>query len=160
VETMLYPRRVRWRQLSFPSTLHLQPVLELLLHGVPYPCDAEVRLGLQEALVNAAKHGNDLDPSRIVEVRYTRCGSFRWWVIRDQGNGFQAPPPAELICSHHLPESEMSCGRGLFILHQVFDQVAWNQEGNELTLGKLMPTLWSQWLNQCQERFRPTWALP
>lgn len=160
METMLYPRQVRWRQLSFPSTLYLQPVLELLLHGVPDPCGAEVRLGLQEALVNAAKHGNELDPARIVEVRFARCGGYRWWVIRDQGSGFEAPSPAGLLCGQQLPECELGCGRGLFILHQVFDQVAWNRQGNELTLGKLMPTPWKQWISQLEQRLGTAWALP
>lgn len=158
--TILYPRQARWRQLSFPSTLHLQPVLELLLLGIPDTWGAEVRLGLQEALVNAAKHGNALDPARIVEVQYTRCGSYRWWVIRDQGSGFRTPPPAGLLCSQQLPEWDMDCGRGLFILHQVFDQVAWNELGNELTLAKQMPNPWRHWLNQFQQCLHPTWAMP
>jgi anti-sigma regulatory factor (Ser/Thr protein kinase) len=158
--TSLYPRQARWRLMSFPSTLHLQPVLELLLQEIPDHGEAEVRLGLQEALVNAAKHGNALDPRCIVEVHYARCGGFHWWVIRDQGHGFQTPPPAELLCTQQLPEWEMDSGRGLFILQQVFDQVAWNEQGNELTLAKRISPPWSFWLNQFQQRLRPSWALP
>ena len=42
-----------------------------------------VRLALEEALVNAIKHGNQLDPAKRVRVGYTvthrsiRCGSRR-----------------------------------------------------------------------------------
>lgn len=126
----------KWDTLSFVSTLYLQPVLELLLKNVPDPWRAEVRLGLQEALVNAAKHGNQLDPSKCVSVKYSVAGSSIWWVITDQGTGFPHPcscdDAADSNCSSHPRE----CGRGLFILYQVFDHVTWCDGGRELHLGK------------------------
>jgi anti-sigma regulatory factor (Ser/Thr protein kinase) len=65
----------KWDTLSFVSTLYLQPVIDLLLKNVPDPWKAEVRLGLQEALVNAAKHGNQLDRSKFISVKYSVSGS-------------------------------------------------------------------------------------
>lgn len=50
--------------LQFASTLYFQPVIAFLLEGVPQRWQAEIRLGLQEALVNAARHGNGLDPNK------------------------------------------------------------------------------------------------
>ena len=44
-----------WNTVSFASTLYLCPILDLLLAEVPEQLQAEIRLGLQEALVNAAK---------------------------------------------------------------------------------------------------------
>ena len=38
---------------SFASTLYLCPILDLLLLKVPEELQPEIRLGLQEALVNA-----------------------------------------------------------------------------------------------------------
>jgi anti-sigma regulatory factor (Ser/Thr protein kinase) len=35
-----------------------------------------------------------------------------------------------------LPRHEGECGRGLYILHQIFDQVEWNSKGTELRLCK------------------------
>jgi serine/threonine-protein kinase RsbW len=122
---------------SFASTLHLCPVLDLLMTDVPARWRAEVRLGLQEALVNAAKHGNKLDPNKTVLVEFYILENEYWWVISDQGSGFS---PA---CSCAVDRTDAQdvrqvgeCGRGLYILHQVFDQVHWNQQGTELRLCK------------------------
>ena len=50
--------------MSFASTLYLCPILDLLTASIPEELEPEIRLGLQEALVNAAKHGNHLDPAK------------------------------------------------------------------------------------------------
>jgi len=130
------PVSSKWSTISFASTLYLCPVLDLLLSGVPNRLQAEVRLGLQEALVNAAKHGNNLDPSKKVLVRFSVVENTCWWVISDQGSGI----PIDCCCnperSEQLPDQESECGRGIFILHQVFDRVEWNPHERELKLGK------------------------
>jgi serine/threonine-protein kinase RsbW len=138
VAFLLRPIKPRWLNLSFPSTLYLCPILDLLLQEVPNAFHAELRLGLQEALVNAAKHGNLLNPEKSVSVRYARLPDRHEWIITDQGIGFEPPtapcdptPPQE-----HLPSHGCECGRGLFILFEVFDQVHWNKSGTELSLSK------------------------
>ncbi|MDX2228577.1 MAG: anti-sigma regulatory factor [Leptolyngbyaceae cyanobacterium bins.349] len=122
--------------MSFASTLYLVPILDLLLSEIPPQWKQEVRLGLQEALVNAAKHGNKLDPSKTVLVRFSVVADQYWWVISDQGGGFK---PAN-DCLSNLEDTiscfEKECGRGLYILHQVFDKVQWNRQGTELRLCK------------------------
>ncbi len=128
----------KWVTLSFVSTLYLHPVLDLLLANVPPQWHAEIRLGLQEALVNAAKHGNRLDPSKQISVKHAASGGHHWWIIADQGSGFQHPCSCKEAdkksCSPH-PED---CGRGLFILYQIFDQVSWQEGGRELHLCKAL----------------------
>lgn len=137
VSFLLRPIKPRLLTLSFPSTLYLCPVLDLLLEEIPVELQLDLRLGLQEALVNAAKHGNHLDPSKSVSVNYKREHNRHEWVITDQGGGFIPPMVCPISQSEdHLPENECECGRGLFILFQVFDQVAWNPEGTELRLAK------------------------
>lgn len=126
-----------WNTVSFPSTLYLIPILDLLLSKVPNHFKAEVRLGLQEALVNAAKHGNQLDPGKKVLVRFSAVSNEYWWVISDQGAGFSPPDCcADAELEDHLPCDEGECGRGLYILHQIFDRVQWNSQGTELRLCK------------------------
>ncbi len=129
----------RWESLSFTSTLYLRPILDALLETAPDLMHDELRLGLQEALVNAAKHGNQLDPQKLVSVRYAKAHGYYWWIVSDQGEGFERPttcPP----CPHadSLPENLLvsDCGRGLYILHQVFDQVCWSENGKEVHLAK------------------------
>jgi serine/threonine-protein kinase RsbW len=127
----------RWTTLSFASTLFLHPVIDLLLAEIPDAIQAklELRLGLHEALVNAAKHGNKLDPSKLILVRYSAVEGQFWWVIADQGCGFQPDYP-NVAATDCPPCVEAECGRGLYILQQIFDQVYWNAEGTELSLYK------------------------
>jgi len=73
----------RWKTISFPSTLYLCPVLDLLLTKIPPDLHPEIRLGLQEALVNAAKHGNQLDPSKQVVVKFSYDKGEYSWLICD-----------------------------------------------------------------------------
>lgn len=102
---------------------------------IPFEWRPEVRLGLQEALVNAAKHGNNLDPRKTVLVRFFSSSSQYWWVISDQGTGFSPPSYCD-VSAQQLPCDEWECGRGLYILYQIFDQVQWNSQGTELRLCK------------------------
>lgn len=133
----ILPRSIgrNWVTISFPSTLYLVPVLDFLLDRVPHPWKSEVRLGLQEALVNAAKHGNKLDPGKEIQVHFSVNAEKCEWVICDQGCGFSPPISCEEVRVEGLCD-EQECGRGLFILHQVFDHVQWNPQGTELRLCK------------------------
>ncbi len=130
------PRR-SWETLTFASTLYLCPVLDLLMADVPPEWAMEVRLGLQEALVNAVKHGNKLDPQKTISVQFSVTGGLYSWVITDQGAGFS---PRHDCCLSDpealLPPEDWERGRGLCILHQIFDQVHWNRQGTELRLCK------------------------
>lgn len=136
ISVSLRPSGRRCGTISFASTLHLCPVLDLLLAEVPDRWKPELRLGLQEALVNAAKHGNQLDPNKKVLVEFFIIDGQYWWIISDQGRGF-AP---SCCCTVDTPKGDVNevdeCGRGLYILHQIFDQVHWNQHGTELRLCK------------------------
>jgi len=127
----------KWGTLSFASTLHLRPVLDLLLADVPTHCECELRLGLQEALVNAATHGNRLDPTKTVLVQYCFLQNQYWWIVSDQGDGFLPEFTLSLrqkaVCE---PTEIQECGRGLYIMNQVFDVVQWDDDGSELRLCK------------------------
>lgn len=122
-----------WKTISFPSTLYLYPILDLLLAKIPPELHPEIRLGLQEALVNAAKHGNKLDPSKRVVVKFSFCNGEYCWVISDQGNGFMSPCEC-LLDEKDLPPEKAESGRGLCLLHHIFDQVRWNRQGTQVTL--------------------------
>jgi anti-sigma regulatory factor (Ser/Thr protein kinase) len=134
IVTPVRPVGRKWSTLSFASTLYLVPVLDLLLAEVPQIWQPELRLGLQEALVNAAKHGNQLDPSKQVTIRFSAVTHNYWWVISDQGG------EAGNNCADRLddptPCQELECGRGFYILRQVFDRVHWSPDSHQLDLYK------------------------
>ncbi|MDJ0617002.1 MAG: anti-sigma regulatory factor [Calothrix sp. MO_192.B10] len=132
----LRPVGRNWGTISFASTLYLCPILDLLLAEIPTKMQAELRLGLQEALVNAAKHGNNLDPGKTVIVRFSLIDDRYWWIISDQGRGFHPACSQDQNPTEYLPPEESESGRGLCILHQIFDQVEWNRKGTELRLCK------------------------
>lgn len=131
----LRPPKHDWGTMSFASTLYLCPILDLLLAKVPEECRQEVRLGLQEALVNAATHGNNLDPSKAIVVQYSITDDQFSWIISDKGAGFN-PGCRCTEQLRYIPPEEAESGRGMCILHHVFDQVHWNRQGTKLRLCK------------------------
>lgn len=140
VNSSLLPLKPQWKTIVFPSTLYLIPVLDLLLQHVPSPHYADIRLGLQEALVNAARHGNALDVQKSVEVKFKKQGKRYIWVVVDQGAGF-APPTSchwPLQSFQDIPDRSQECGRGIFLLYQIFDEVLWSENGTVLHLTKTL----------------------
>ena len=122
---------LRWCDFITPSTLQLAPLIELLLEPVALgPLRMQLRLGLQEALVNAVNHGNGGDPAKFLRIR--RIETPLWWIwqVQDQGPGLapqgrQGKLPAQL---------DAPKGRGLFLIHHCFDDVRWSPRGNRLQL--------------------------
>ncbi len=130
------PVKSEWGKVSFSSTLFLCPILDRLLSTIPSKWHAEIRLGLQEALVNAAKHGNNLDPRKQVIVRFCFEEGAYWWIISNEGGGFYTPERNRSSVPAPLPPVESESGRGMFLLHQIFDRVVWNRQGTEISLCK------------------------
>jgi serine/threonine-protein kinase RsbW len=127
-----------WKTITFASTLQLSQILENLLSHIPRFWQAELRLGLQEALVNAVKHGNQIDSSKQIKISFTTKGNCYWWIIEDQGSEFDRNRSitnhlSEIPC---LEQDASECGRGLYILRQVFNRVHWDQQKHQLYLFK------------------------
>ncbi len=103
------------------------------LYYLPLDEDAifKIRLSLQEAVVNAAKHGNKMDPSK--EVRVVMNVDARSVVIEvtDQGAGFNArrlPDPTR-------PENiSKLCGRGVFLIRHLMHDVRFLDEGRTIRM--------------------------
>ncbi len=133
---LLSPVKRELDRVSFGSTLYLWPILDRLLVRVPAGWRAEIALGLQEALVNAAKHGNKLDPDKQVSVRSWFVEGEYWWAISDEGSGFHPPVNDFRSTLDLLPPVEAESGRGMSILYQIFDRVVWNRQGTEIHLCK------------------------
>ena len=126
----------RWADFILPSTLQLSPLLELLLE--PVDCQEtsyRLQLGLQEAIVNAVRHGNAGDPGKCLRIRRILTPNWLIWQIQDEGKGL--PGSARLAC---LPEQlDANHGRGLFLMHQCFDDIRWSSRGNRVQLACRRP---------------------
>ncbi|NES82641.1 MAG: anti-sigma regulatory factor [Moorea sp. SIO2B7] len=132
----LPPTGLNWSIMSFASTLYLYPILDLLLAKIPREWQAELRLGLQEALVNASKHGNKLDPSKTVVVHFSITPDQYSWIITNEGQGFSTDCGCHNGHREHFPPEQAESGRGLYILDEIFDQVHWNRQGTQVRLCK------------------------
>ncbi len=120
-----------WNDFYIPSTLQLKSFIDLLLEKVDdgnQDIYNKLELGLNEALVNAVVHGNSGDQGKSIRIRRIITPNWFIWQIQDEGNGV---PVKSRIGS--LPTNLDSInGRGLFLIHQCFDDVRWSKEGNRL----------------------------
>ena len=113
------------------SSLQLSDFVELLLEPLyKYQHLYLIRLGLHEALVNAVKHGNKFDSSKIIKVKRIITPHWWVWIIQDQGQGMKLDKR-----KFNLPKRiDSVSGRGLYIINECFDDVRWSPKGNKLQL--------------------------
>lgn len=117
---------------------HLDGVLEylndrMLQLGIVEPEDSEVMIALDEAIVNAIKHGNKCDPRKAVHIVAEFSIEGARFMIADEGPGFareSVPDPTE-PCRLLEPS-----GRGLLLINHIMDEVRFNQIGNCLEMFK------------------------
>ena len=92
-----------------------------------------IHLAVEEALVNAIKHGNHDDPSKLVDI-CIRLSPERMWIrVKDEGKGFNpfdVPDPTE---DENL---ELPSGRGLMLMRSFMNEVEYNALGNSVTMAK------------------------
>ncbi len=93
-----------------------------------------VELALQEALANAIRHGCRNDPSKRLQCIVTVDDSGEVViVVRDPGQGFDpASVPNPLDPGNVLKSS----GRGIFLINELMDEVAFADGGRELQMRK------------------------
>ena len=93
-----------------------------------------VHLAMEEALVNAIKHGNHRDPSKTVEVA-CRISKNRVQVrVTDEGAGFD---PALVPDPTDEENLEIPSGRGLMLMRCYMTSVQFNARGNQVSMEKL-----------------------
>jgi serine/threonine-protein kinase RsbW len=93
-----------------------------------------IKLALEEALVNAIKHGNQLDADKHVTIWYSVTGERFDVRITDEGPGFN---PAD-VPDPTAPENlERPCGRGLLLIRNFMTEVAYQGRGNVVAMSKL-----------------------
>jgi serine/threonine-protein kinase RsbW len=105
----------------------------MLRLGFIQPDDSELIIALDEAIVNAIKHGNKGDASKSVSITAEFTAEGTRFIIADQGPGFdlcKVPDPTD-PCRLLEPN-----GRGLYLINHIMDEVCFNDAGNQLTMFK------------------------
>lgn len=94
-----------------------------------------VHLALEEAVVNAIKHGNGEDPGKSVQV-ICRISRIRCWIsIEDQGDGFDPEKVPDCTLDENL---DKPCGRGLKLMRNFMTFVEYNEQGNRVVMEKVL----------------------
>lgn len=126
-------------EFEIPSTLEvMHSVLGYLMHrveklGVISPEQSNLFVALDEAFVNAVKHGNKFDSEKMVRIIADVSKNEARFTIEDEGEGFDvnAIPdprnPANLF---------KDSGRGVMFICNIMDEVQYNERGNRLTMVK------------------------
>ena len=93
-----------------------------------------VRLALEEALVNAIKHGNGMDPSKEVHIVCSFDDDRVTIVIEDEGPGFDVAQVPDPTADENLDKPG---GRGIMLMRSFMSRVEYNDSGNRLLLEKV-----------------------
>ena len=92
-----------------------------------------VHLAMEEALVNAIKHGNRCDSSKSIHVVCELSHERLHVKIRDEGAGFD--PDQVPDCTNH-DRLEMPCGRGVLLMRSFMSSVEFHDNGNCVVMTK------------------------
>lgn len=92
-----------------------------------------IHMALEEAIINAIKHGNKRDPNKKVHVEVNSTLVEFYLKVTDEGDGFVPDDVPDCTAEENL---EMGSGRGLLLMRHYMDEVKYNERGNELEIRK------------------------
>ena len=99
----------------------------------PYGFDKDdifaVHLALEEAFLNAVKHGNKMDSSKEVKIEYSVDLDKVEISLTDEGDGFE---PTSVADPRYGEDLYKPGGRGLLLMNSYMDVVRFNDRGNSL----------------------------
>ena len=104
--------------------------------GVSEDVEHWIGMAVREAIANAIKHGNKLDPSKKVYVSLDEDGDRLTIVVGDEGEGFEPEKVADPL----TPENTLkTSGRGIFYIRSFMDDLSFTRGesgGTILTMSK------------------------
>ncbi len=124
---------------EIPSRLDAtKPIIDSVLEamgqcGWPQPDAFSVHLALEEALVNAIKHGNQFADDKNVHV-VCSVGSQRIRIeVTDAGEGFNLDDVPDPTADDRL---EVPSGRGIMLMRSFMSHVEYHDPGNRVVMEK------------------------
>jgi len=126
-------------EFELPSSISLMHiVLEYLIKrveklGVVKPEQSNLFVALDEAFVNAVKHGNKFDVQKLVRITAEVSKQEAKFTIEDEGEGFDVKNIPDPLDPENLFKTS---GRGVLFIYNIMDEVEYNARGNRLTMVK------------------------
>jgi serine/threonine-protein kinase RsbW len=123
--------------LELPSDLTLMnAVLDYLLGRVAKLGMIEVEqsnlyIALDEAFVNAVKHGNRHNPEKLLRVTAELSAREAIFTVEDEGDGFDVRAIPDPCDPANLFKSS---GRGVLLIYNIMDEVEYSGRGNRLKM--------------------------
>lgn len=90
-------------------------------------------VALDEAFVNAVKHGNKNDPSKLLKITAELSPKEASFTVEDEGEGFdirEIPDPCDPANLFR------TSGRGVLLIYNIMDEVEYNAQGNRVKMVK------------------------
>ncbi len=126
-------------EFELPSDLSLMNgVLQYLLErvakrGLITPERSNLFIALDEAFVNAVKHGNKNDPTKLVRIAAELSPFEASFTVEDEGEGFNVQDIPDPCDPANLFKSS---GRGVLLIYNIMDEVEYNAQGNRVKMVK------------------------
>jgi len=126
-------------EFELPSDLALMNgVLEFLQErvaklGLIRPERSNLFIALDEAFVNAVKHGNKNDLTKLVKITAELSEKEASFTVEDEGEGFdirEIPDPCDPANLFR------TSGRGVLLIYNIMDEVEYNAQGNRVKMVK------------------------
>lgn len=124
-------------EFELPSDIALMGgVLQYLLErvarlGVIQPEQSNLFVALDEAFVNAVKHGNRYDHTKFVRITAELSTDEARFTVEDEGEGFDVADVPDPCDPQNLFRTS---GRGVLLICNIMDEVQYNARGNQLTM--------------------------
>jgi serine/threonine-protein kinase RsbW len=126
-------------EFELPSAISpMHVVLDYLMKrveklGVINPEQSNLFVALDEAFVNAVKHGNKFDAHKLVRITAEVSKDEARFTIEDEGEGFDVQNIPDPLDPENLFKTS---GRGVLFIYNIMDEVVYNDRGNRLTMVK------------------------
>lgn len=130
-------------QSSFEMVDLVQVVFESLSSQVGFDADAShwMSVAIRESVTNAVRHGNKLDASKRVVVRFEYQDAEFAVTVEDEGEGFVLEEIPDPLAEENLLRAS---GRGIFFMKNFMDEVSYQFEPDSGTRVRMVKRVGGQ----------------
>jgi len=123
---------------DYREVREVQRLIRDAVEKAGFDSDAQfgIKVALEEAIINAIKHGNKLSKKKRVHVEWTVTPEAAEIIIEDEGPGFDRTHVPDPTRDGNL---EKLTGRGILLIEAYMNDVEWSKGGRRVRLFKKNP---------------------